>query len=312
MKFGSVQFYKRLILAGYLLLILVPLVAAVVLGFLYVQQKNRADALQDATLAELTQILQATQAAEGDTSLVLSNIDGLLSPTNETASFPYQVLYPHLYSNRPLVQTVENNTVYFTFDDGPTSLTPAVLEVLQEQNVQATFFVSGEQCRQYPDTLRAIAEAGHTIGIHTYTHDYDIIYSSVEAYLSDFEKTYSLILELTGVAPEIFRFPGGSVNAHSQPIYIQLVAELSRRGFVYFDWNASAQDAVAGVLSSAEVVNNVQSSAAGQTRLVVLMHDHTENTSTVTALQTLIEDYRERGFQLKALDNTVEPIVFYQ
>ncbi len=306
MKFGSIQFYKRLIVAAYLLLILIPLVVAIVLGFLYAKEKARADALQKATLAELTQILQEMEpGADGD------SFSDLLVSEQQTPSFPYQVLYPHLYADRPLTQTAEENICYLTFDDGPSELTPELLETLDELNVKATFFVTGENSLENPELLKTIADAGHTIGIHTYSHDYRTIYSSVEAYLADFEQIYSLILNATGTAPEIFRFPGGSVNSYNQPIYIQLVAELSRRGFVYYDWNASAQDAVVGTLSSETVSDNVLASAAEQSRLVVLMHDHADNHSMVEALPIIVDDLREQGFQFNALDNTVESVVFY-
>ncbi len=309
MNFGSVQFYKRLIVIGYLLLILVPLIACVILGVLYAKEKNRADALQEATLAELTQILQSAEFSEYEQPL--QQLEDLLSLEQDPISFPYQALYPHLYSEKPLVYTAEENVCYLTFDDGPGALTPDLLALLSELDVQATFFVTGEYSRQHPNLLRDIADDGHSIGVHTYSHEYDIIYSSVEAYLSDFDQLYRLILDSTGSPPEIFRFPGGSVNAYNQTIYTPLIAEMSRRGFVYFDWNVSAQDAVVGNMSSDTLANNVLQGVSNQSRLVVLMHDHADNTALLSALPTIVQELREQGFRFDTLDNTVEPIVFF-
>ena len=115
-------------------------------------------------------------------------------------------------------------TVYLTFDDGPSARTPEVLKILEEYGVKATFFVVGKDTEQSKQWMRDIVAAGHTIGVHSFTHDYREIYSSVEDYLDDFAKEYALIEEVTGVPPQIFRFPGGSINAYNGHIYQEIVA----------------------------------------------------------------------------------------
>ena len=100
------------------------------------------------------------------------------------------------------------------------------------------------------EILRRIAEEGHTIGIHTDSHQYRSIYASVEAYLEDFEKVFRKVYEITGVKPEIFRFPGGSVNGYNGAIYQELIAEMMRRGFSYYDWNVSSADATGNIAAS--------------------------------------------------------------
>ena len=313
MKFASVRFFKRLIVVVYLLLVLLPLAAAIAFGVLYSKEKQRADALQQATLAEIAQLLQENQSGNGGAALPLDDLNGLAAlasaPLAEP-SFPYQALYPHLYARRPLLQTAEENVCYLTFDDGPSATTLKVLEVLEEKGVKATFFVTGKNSQLNEDALRAAAQAGHTIGVHSFSHDYEKIYSSVEEYLADFEQMYTRILDVTGVAPGVFRFPGGSINAYNQKVYTQIVAEMLRRGFVFYDWNAAGGDAVRGGLTQQQVVNNVMQSASGSKRLVVLLHDRAENMSTAAALPAIIDGLQKRGFRFEALDSSVEPITY--
>ena len=134
----------------------------------------------------------------------------------------------------------EGKTVYLTFDDGPSDRTDEILAILDKYNVKATFFVMPRKTDVCYKRLRAIVDAGHTIGVHTYSHDYNIMYASVEAYLEDFNKAYEIVVDATGIKPDIFRFAGGSLNDRSYKI----IAEMTRRGFTYYDWNASGDDSV--------------------------------------------------------------------
>jgi len=149
------------------------------------------------------------------------------------------------------------------------------------------------------------------VGVHSWSHEYDSIYSSVEAFLEDFELMYSEILQTTGVAPTVFRFPGGSVNKYNQYTYNAIVAEMLRRGFVFYDWNAAGSDAVEGGLSSTEVSNNVLNSATGRRRALVLLHDRDDNGTTADALPSIIRGLQNQGFTFAALSAEVPPITFY-
>lgn len=105
-------------------------------------------------------------------------------------------------------------TMYLTFDDGPSEEnTAAVLDILKEYNIQATFFVVGENVRRHPEVARRIVEEGHTIGIHCNRHEYGELYESVDSYLADFREAYDAVYEVTGVEAKLFRFPGGSINS---------------------------------------------------------------------------------------------------
>ena len=119
------------------------------------------------------------------------------------------------------------------------------------------------------------------------------------------------VYEITGVKPDIFRFPGGSINVYNQNIYVELIAEMLRRGFVPFDWNISSRDAATVKLLPAEtIVNNVVSEAKNQPYGIVLMHDSAVKTTTAKAVGPMIDQLREQGYELKALTPETKSMLF--
>lgn len=223
----------------------------------------------------------------------------------------YQELYPELYAPEADYSSVDaSNVAYLTFDDGPSARTPEILRILEQYGVKATFFVVGAETEEAKQWMRDIVSAGHTLGIHSYSHDYQKIYASVEAYLEDFSQIYHLIVEATGSAPQIFRFPGGSINAYNTATYHEIISEMLRRGFVYYDWNRMNGDAVKGVVPVETLVRNALSKPENMRRAIVLMHDSSRFTNTVAALPAIIEGYQSLGYTLDALTPEVRPIVY--
>ncbi len=317
MKFGSVKFFKRLIVGVFVFLLLLPVALAVLFGFLYFQQRQMAQGLEALTLSLMNQTplpedVQLPPALMQQVQLPAPGEVIRPQPApGPDASFEYQTRYPHLYAQRAEVQPHAGKVCYLTFDDGPSPVTARVLEVLAQHDVKATFFVTGENTQLNADILKQAAEAGHTIGVHSFSHAYDEIYASVDAYLEDFERMYSAILEITGQAPSVFRFAGGSVNVYNQTLYTEIVAEMLRRGFVFFDWNAAASDAVSGGITPQQVLNNVLSSAAEMESAVVLMHDRADNATTAEALPLVIESLAGQGYSFAPLTAAVAPVTFY-
>ncbi len=197
-------------------------------------------------------------------------------------------------------------TMYLTFDDGPTAEnTVAVLDILKEKNIQATFFVVGENVRRNPDVARRIVEEGHTIGIHCDSHDYEKIYESADSYLADFDAAYQTVLEATGVEARLFRFPGGSINAYNKAVREEIVEKMTGKGFVYFDWNASLEDAVKNTTGE-QLIENAKSSTLGRRKVVLLAHDVICH--TVCCLEELLDAFPE--YEMKPLTPGVDPIQF--
>ena len=153
--------------------------------------------------------------------------------------------------------------------------------------------------------------AGHTLAIHSYSHDYKKIYASVEAYLEDFNQMFCQIYEATGVKPQIFRFPGGSVNSYNVGIHQQLIAEMTRRGFVYFGWNVANGDAVfSKIQPSSTLTANALKGVGTARRAIILMHDSSAKTTTVEALPAIIEGYLEAGYSFAALTPSTRSVTF--
>lgn len=198
-------------------------------------------------------------------------------------------------------------TMYLTFDDGPsTENTNAILDILKAHDIKATFFVVGENVRKNPETARRIAAEGHTIGIHCNSHDYEKIYASAESYLQDFEQARQTVLEITGVDAQLFRFPGGSVNAYNEEVREEIVEEMTQKGYIYFDWNASLEDAVKKSTPE-ELIANAVESTLGRKKVVMLAHDVVPN--TVLCLEEMLEQFPE--YQMKPLTPSIDPIQFH-
>lgn len=224
----------------------------------------------------------------------------------------YQEKYPSLYIEGDFAQTeVKSKIVYLTFDDGPSvACTTKILDILKENDIKATFFLVGKITEEKKEIVQRIIDEGHTIGIHSYSHDYETIYQSVDAYLADFEKLWTQLYEEFSYKAEIYRFPGGSVNSYNYTVCHQIIAEMYRRGFVYFDWNASAEDASSRTPSSNTIENRILRGVRRADRSIVLMHDSEKMTNTVEALPRVISELKEDGYSFDKLDRTVKTISF--
>lgn len=298
--FGSVRFFKHLICISLALLILIPTTLAICFGI-------RLHRLEQSLSVELT-VSETVQ----DEPVTPPEEEQSEEPTPAVEVPAYQSLYPDLYAEpADLSSDLSDKTIYLTFDDGPSTSTPQLLEILERYGVKATFFVVGQSKEENLQRMRDIVEAGHSIGVHSYSHNYREIYASVEAYLDDFYRIYTQIKETTGVAPQIFRLPGGSINGYNQLLYHEILSEMLRRGFVYFDWNLSNGDATSSkTLSAQELVSNALAYPANMKRGILLMHDSAEKHTTVEALPTIIERYQALGYQFAALTPEVTPIIF--
>ena len=294
--FGSVRFFKNMILLAVILMVLIPTVMVVVRG-------NQLEKLeqQEANMRQELEIVSAEMLEFQEEETKELGVDVI----------SYQTMYPDFYAPEPLTATEEaSKVIYLTFDDGPSERTVEILEILREKDVKATFFVIGRTDEDSLNLMKEIVEEGHAIAMHTYSHRYTDIYASVEDYLADMYKLFVLIRDTTGVEPSIFRFPGGSINGYNKGVYQQLEAEMLRRGFVPYDWILSSGDASGTKASAAQIINNVVGPAKKLDRGIVLMHDSEPKTSTVEALVPMIDQLSELGFTFDKLTSAVKPVLF--
>jgi len=220
------------------------------------------------------------------------------SSENQTTVERIIVIYN---SNNSSVPTGKN--IYLTFDDGPSYYTSKLLDVLKKYHVPATFFVTNQGLTNGYDQqiLRAYQE-GHTIGLHTYTHNYKDVYSSEEAYFNDLYAIQKKVKDITGHDSYIIRFPGGSSNTISKfnpGIMSRLTKLVEEKGFHYFDWNLDSDDA-GRARNSSTVASNVIKGLGRGSNYIVLQHD--VKGYSVDAVETIIQYGLSHGYTFKALN----------
>ncbi len=231
--------------------------------------------------------------------------------TSQTAEeqSPYAMLYEDMTVSLPENTVREEGTVYFTFDDGPSVNTYSILSYLRKYNVKATFFVVPTRTEDCYAALRQIVNDGHSIGVHSASHDYEKIYASVEAFLDDFYEAWDIIYDATGVKTGIFRFPGGSKNDFNNDTRDDIIVEMTRRGFRYFDWNVESGDADGADWS--QMYQSVLSDINGNVRSVVLMHDSAPRENTVLVFEDILKVLiDEKKYKIDKINDDTRPVQF--
>ncbi len=190
--------------------------------------------------------------------------------------------------------------VFLTFDDGPWNNTDELLDILARHNVKATFFVTGGH-PDYFDCIGRAAAEGHTVAVHSYTHNFDSVYQSSDAYWSDFERMNDVIEEQTGSRANIFRFPGGvsnTISSYNPGIMTRLASEATARGLDWFDWNVDCGDG-GGLNDTDKIYENIISGMQNHDISVVLCHD--THGTTVAAIDAVLTWGEENGYTFMSL-----------
>ena len=196
----------------------------------------------------------------------------------------------------------DEKIVYLTFDDGPSSKTQAVLDILDRYGIKATFFVTGLSPEHAP-MIKTAYDKGHTIGLHTMSHNYASVYASQTAYFADLDAIGELVSEQIGYVPCFIRFPGGSSNTisanYTKGIMTALTSKVNAKGYQYYDWGGSVGD---GSEKTAEQLIEQGTSFGQTTNLVLLLHDSESKQTTVDALPAIIGYYLSQGYTFRPID----------
>ncbi len=209
-----------------------------------------------------------------------------------------------------LAEEGDIHKVYLTFDDGPSENTAAILDILKEYDIKATFFVTGKEDEESQALYKRIVEEGHTLGMHSYSNKYNVIYESDDAFSEDFTRLQDYLYEVTGVESKYYRFLGGSSNQVSNVPMNDFIHYLNQEGIIYFDWNVSAGDAAANAYSAEEIVANVTNDVVKYKTSIVLLHDAEVNGTTVEALAPLIEELQNMGAEILPIDEDTSVIQY--
>ena len=204
----------------------------------------------------------------------------------------------------------EKSIAYLTFDDGPSSITHSVLDILKKYNVKATFFVinSGNYNKA---TLQREVNEGHTIGLHAYDHNYAIAYKDDNSYLDGIDKLRAKVKADTGFDSHYIRFPGGSSNTiskrYSKGIMSRITKTAKQRGYKYYDWNVDDDDA-GRARTADDCYNNVIKELRPNRSNIVLMHDFGTNKKILEALPRIIEYCQKNGYKMLPIDDNTPEI----
>lgn len=269
---------KKMILWTIALAILIPVIGCILLSVRVFQLKKQ--------VVVLTEQLPTEEMQEEASGVYeTTKVEESVRDTETKAEEPAKI--------NPVKSS--GKKVYLTFDDGPSSNTDQILDILKDYDVKATFFVVGKTDERSVKAYQRIVEEGHTLAMHSYSHKYDEIYESKEAFARDLNSLQEYLYETTGVWPRIYRFPGGSSNTVSKVDMQELIEYLTDIGITYFDWNVASGDAVSRTLPAETIVNNCLSGIEKQKESVILMHDASNKGTTIEALPQIIEAIQEQG-----------------
>ena len=281
-----------------LIIIAISLLVSGTFGLLTFKIDSEVSRLED----EKAAITERNDTYSADILALQESIDIISS---EKAELEEKLVY-----ERKMASYKVEPTVFLTFDDGTSSNTHKILDILNAAGVKGTFFVVGSQVVNNGsvarEAVKRIVDEGHTLAIHCYNHTYAEIYKSKEAYFADFDKVVELLKEITGTSPNIVRLPSGTYSAKlfckqysgTTDTYYEIVSELYARGYEVIDWNIDTEDFTTAT-GVAKIISNAISGA--KTRLtreyktaVILMHDTVD---TYKALPEIIS-------QLKAIQTS--------
>ncbi|MEB3103890.1 polysaccharide deacetylase [Ferviditalea candida] len=197
-------------------------------------------------------------------------------------------------------------TVYLTFDDGPSRLTPKVLDILKREGIQATFFVLGELAEGNPKMIQRIVREGHSIGNHSYNHEYSQLYDSFDHFWGQIQKTEDILYGIAGIRPRLIRAPGGTFG-HFDPFYFYY---LDQAGYQVYDWNIDSGDSKRRHVPSGEMISEVEKGPFPH-EIYLLMHDGSGHDESVKALPEIIRFFKQKGYVFAPLTPSVRPIMFH-
>jgi peptidoglycan/xylan/chitin deacetylase (PgdA/CDA1 family) len=214
---------------------------------------------------------------------------------------------PQLQNTEP---ADEKKIVYLTFEDGPSQNTEKILDILKTEKVKATFFVIGHEEDKFSQRMyRRIVKEGHTLGLHSYSHFYDEIYKTPDAFEKDFMKLRKYLYRITGVKSMYYRFPGGSSSTALQYPITEYVIRLTSKGIEYLDWNVVCGDNIGpNRISKDEWIRSALNGIEKYSTSIVQMYDSSNAKTTGKALKQFIQKCKDKKYELLPIDKEAKLI----
>ena len=210
-----------------------------------------------------------------------------------------------LCSSKYLTYGCNSKFIYLTFDDGPsTEVTSDVLNILEKENVPATFFIIGNQIKGKEDLILRMKNEGHSIGLHSYTHIRSNLYNNNNDFLKEMLLTQEALFDVTGENYNILRFPFGTNNL-TYNITNEMVDLLHNNDLKIYDWTLDSGDGANSNLSPYLIFKN---SISSNSNITLLMHCSSINSNSAAALSDIIKYYKDNNYIFKKIDSTTEEI----
>ncbi len=321
----NVDNIKRVIIATFVIVCALPILLCL---YLMARMNNLESKINDIANKlgskgyEMIEVIDEDEAAQEIMNLEYSASDDLEINTTEPSEYltltddgtvPSQTVdeVDEKDTTQNTAGAYQNNgkKVYLTFDDGPSIYTDELLDILKANNVQATFFVVYNEDESLWPMYNRIVDEGHTLAMHSYSHVYDTMYASKEAFIEDVDMIHDFLYEQTGVDCTYYRFPGGSSNSVSEVEIQDCMEYLYEEGITYYDWNSLSGDAVDTSLSPEQLNENIMSYVrTNQGDSIVLLHDLENNYHTIEGLQSLIDTLKEEGYIIAPIDEDTVPV----
>lgn len=241
---------------------------------------------------------------------VLENEIKRLSQTNTQKQTEENVINAKEVTKTAATKPTEEQEkkVYLTFDDGPSQQTERILDILKKENVKATFFVIGHTDAFSKKMYQRMVNEGHTLGMHSYSHIYSEIYSSKKSFEKDLNKLQNYLKDVTGVTSLYYRFPGGSSYSGIPSPVQEFIQILNDKGISYMDWNVVDGSNTGTKITKDELVQNVRNDVSAFSTSIVQLHDSSDKKVTADALEDLILQLKEQGYELLPIDNETRPV----
>lgn len=248
-----------------------------------------------------------SKSESNDSNLQSTEVINTVNSFMDDAEFVYKYLFQQTQGIMPDGANGDK-IAYLTFDDGPSeTVTPLILDILKEKEVKGTFFIIGKQINSSPtsiELLKRILNEGHSIGNHTFSHDYSFLYpnqfANINNILSDIEKTNIELKQVLGddFKTRIIRLPGGNMSWHNTQ---DIDKVLNKNGYYSIDWNVVNGDAEGKTKNADELLEQVELSIRNREKAIILMHDTYGKEETAKALPKIIDFLREQGYEFHVI-----------
>jgi len=293
------------VLSGWVLL---SMILIVILFVLLIHTKEKLDQVVINELAVMDELERLQQSQIDTTEAVEESMIPLYSQLEN-----YEPAIPAasgISEEENIADESDIHKVYLTFEDGPSDNTEAILDVLKDKGVKATFFVTGKEDEASQALYKRIVEEGHTLGMHSYSNKYSELYYSEDNFKQDLAKLRGYLLGVTGTEPIYYRFPGGSNNQITNVPMENLIHYLNQEGLIYYDWNITSGDTTASAYTKDEIVANVTGDVVKYKTAVVLLHDAEGLGITAEGLEALIDALLEMDAEILPIDEDTSVIQY--